>query len=358
MKKTLLSIMVTTLLLISALSPVSAQPGRTDANGGHTCRTNCEKWGLEYGEYHYHNGGSSSNGSSTKKPAAAKPKPAPKQTAKPQQKPAPKPNTKPKPAPAYVVENIKLEFNGEPVIFTKSPLNIQGLTFVSLSDIVPYFGKLTWNESTKTATVETSTHLLTIRAGSTTVTAADVEDETLIKNYNLKAAPQIINGKLMIPLQGLADIIDGFLSIDYETKVINLVYLDGESVGAGVEINAEAVITQIIDEKTMKALIDGKEKTLVLVDVEIPDSMKQNAINLETQKLLNKKVQLEYAFTKTDKDGNLRVSIWKRGSSINLDLVENGYARVNIVDNTKAPIGLLTEYEAAAKKDKKGMWSD
>lgn len=32
-----------------------AHPGRTDANGGHTCRTNCtENWGLQYGEYHYH----------------------------------------------------------------------------------------------------------------------------------------------------------------------------------------------------------------------------------------------------------------------------------------------------------------
>lgn len=39
-----------------------AHPGRTDKNGGHTCRTNCEKWGLRYGQYHYHNGGASSNG--------------------------------------------------------------------------------------------------------------------------------------------------------------------------------------------------------------------------------------------------------------------------------------------------------
>ncbi|MBP1992739.1 YHYH domain-containing protein [Paenibacillus eucommiae] len=44
----------------------SAHPGRTDANGGHTCRTNCEKWGLEYGEYHYHNGGTSSKSSGSK----------------------------------------------------------------------------------------------------------------------------------------------------------------------------------------------------------------------------------------------------------------------------------------------------
>jgi len=35
----------------------SAHPGRTDSNGGHTCRTNCGSWGLSTGEYHYHNGG-------------------------------------------------------------------------------------------------------------------------------------------------------------------------------------------------------------------------------------------------------------------------------------------------------------
>lgn len=32
----------------------SAHPGRTDANGGHTCRTNCASWGLGDGEYHTH----------------------------------------------------------------------------------------------------------------------------------------------------------------------------------------------------------------------------------------------------------------------------------------------------------------
>lgn len=38
------------------VSPVAqAHPGRTDAQGCHTCRTNCtEEWGLEYGEYHCH----------------------------------------------------------------------------------------------------------------------------------------------------------------------------------------------------------------------------------------------------------------------------------------------------------------
>lgn len=32
-----------------------AHPGRTDRYGWHTCRTNCAKWWLKYGQYHYHN---------------------------------------------------------------------------------------------------------------------------------------------------------------------------------------------------------------------------------------------------------------------------------------------------------------
>lgn len=50
-------------------STAAAHPGATDASGGHTCRTNCEQYGLSYGEYHHGHGGGngstsgSSNGS-------------------------------------------------------------------------------------------------------------------------------------------------------------------------------------------------------------------------------------------------------------------------------------------------------
>lgn len=43
------------LLLLIQSSIAFAHPGRTDSMGGHTCKTNCEKWGLEYGEYHFYN---------------------------------------------------------------------------------------------------------------------------------------------------------------------------------------------------------------------------------------------------------------------------------------------------------------
>lgn len=40
----------------SSQSVSFAHPGRTDEDGGHYCHTNCEEWGLEYEEYHYHDG--------------------------------------------------------------------------------------------------------------------------------------------------------------------------------------------------------------------------------------------------------------------------------------------------------------
>ena len=48
--------LVVTIALINSTSVVHAHPGRTDSEGGHTCRTNCtEKWGVEYNSYHFHN---------------------------------------------------------------------------------------------------------------------------------------------------------------------------------------------------------------------------------------------------------------------------------------------------------------
>lgn len=55
-----LALIIVALFSFVLFNPVSteAHPGRTDSSGGHTCRTNCESWGLSTGEYHSHNGGS------------------------------------------------------------------------------------------------------------------------------------------------------------------------------------------------------------------------------------------------------------------------------------------------------------
>ena len=42
-------------IILIPVAFVSAHPGNTDRQGGHTCYTNCTSWGLYYGQYHYHN---------------------------------------------------------------------------------------------------------------------------------------------------------------------------------------------------------------------------------------------------------------------------------------------------------------
>src|SRR3954465_13313551 len=56
-------IIITFLSFFIFAPTVHAHPGRTDKNGGHTCRTNCASWGLATGEYHTHHGGGPSTGS-------------------------------------------------------------------------------------------------------------------------------------------------------------------------------------------------------------------------------------------------------------------------------------------------------
>lgn len=54
MKKIILSALLFTSIFLYA-NFAQAHPGRTDASGCHTCRTNCASWGLSTGEYHCHN---------------------------------------------------------------------------------------------------------------------------------------------------------------------------------------------------------------------------------------------------------------------------------------------------------------
>lgn len=58
MRSTRITLLLLSTFLLST-NIAMAHPGATDAKGGHTCRTNCAKWGLEDGEYHYHNGSGS-----------------------------------------------------------------------------------------------------------------------------------------------------------------------------------------------------------------------------------------------------------------------------------------------------------
>ena len=54
-------LIVIILILSCSFLKVSAHPGNTNSNGGHSCFTNCSKWGYSFGEYHFHSSSSSSS---------------------------------------------------------------------------------------------------------------------------------------------------------------------------------------------------------------------------------------------------------------------------------------------------------
>ena len=74
MKKKIKGLIIIMIVILSPLY-VEAHPGRTDSNGCHTCRTNCAKWGLSYGQYHCHgraNSSTSTSSSNTNKTTTTK----------------------------------------------------------------------------------------------------------------------------------------------------------------------------------------------------------------------------------------------------------------------------------------------
>lgn len=68
------------LILVSFLVPelAFAHPGKLDKRGGHVCRTNCEKWGFKYGEWHKHKNIAGTKNVNVKMKSKVKAKPAAK----------------------------------------------------------------------------------------------------------------------------------------------------------------------------------------------------------------------------------------------------------------------------------------
>lgn len=175
------------LLLVSG-SVVSAHPGRTDANGGHTCRTNCERWGLSYGEYHYHNGGGSSSGS---KSSSSAPKAKSSQNSTP--KSAPKPA-----APAYAKSGLKVYVNGGLVKFDSEPLVYNNINLVPLREIAEGMGaRVTWNREAASIGVQRGNHKITLTIGSKTIYYNG-------KSETVAVAPKVIDGVTYVPVQVFA----------------------------------------------------------------------------------------------------------------------------------------------------------
>ncbi|PQP83049.1 YHYH domain-containing protein [Paenibacillus sp. PCH8] len=189
----------------------SAHPGRTDASGGHTCRTNCAKWGLKQGEYHYHNGGSSSSSksSSSSSSSSGSTKKSNKSSSTATQKKA-------TPKPEYIKSSVQVKVNGSKVIFTESPIVMNNTNLVPLREVAKAMkAKTFWDSKAQTITVTKDKYKLIFTLGSKKVKVNG-------KDVHLQAAPKEIKGTTYIPLRVLVEGLGASLTSSGNTLTVKV----------------------------------------------------------------------------------------------------------------------------------------
>ncbi|WP_197254277.1 copper amine oxidase N-terminal domain-containing protein [Paenibacillus dendritiformis] len=201
----------------SAAPEAIAHPGRTDKYGGHTCRTNCEKWGLEYGEYHYHNGSSRSSKASSSKPAGSRTSTAKSKSsasagqASSKSKPAP---VKKQPEP--VEADITVSWNKEDVSLSSKPVRHQDQLMLPLLDTLDALG-ISYSVKNKSIQIKEDERQVIVPIKHN-------EKNIQVDGNKVKlAVPMIIaKGKLMVPLSFFREALSCTLSWDESAQHLQM----------------------------------------------------------------------------------------------------------------------------------------
>ncbi|MTV47720.1 MBL fold metallo-hydrolase [Heliobacillus mobilis] len=209
-QRAILTSTVLSAILLTTSVPALAHPGRTDSDGGHTCRTNCEKWCLQPSKYHYHNADGSVRRVNEQPTEQESSTPEPAQTW--DQAPSPPP------APAWQPANVKVKLDDQ------EPVTANGRTLVPMRRILESLGaQLSWDQPTQsvTATKDGVTILLTV--GS----------KTAYKNgtpVTLDQAPLIVNGRTVVPARFVVEAFNGDVKWDDATRTV-YIFSPGRKLG-------------------------------------------------------------------------------------------------------------------------------
>lgn len=206
--RNIFSVVLVLVLLFAFSISANAHPGRTDANGGHTCRTNCEKWGLKYGEYHYHSGKSANGGSSSQKSSQSG-KSASSGGNSGNQKTAGK-------KAAHQPANISVYYNDTKWTFEQEPVIIDDTTMVPMREIFKALGAtIDWNADTQTVIARKGNTEIKITIGSKTAYVNGT-------SVNVTPPAAIIEGKTMVPLRFVSEALGVTVKWDNATRTVTL----------------------------------------------------------------------------------------------------------------------------------------
>jgi hypothetical protein len=197
MKKLGLSLIAALSLAAGSVQIAEAHPGRTDSSGGHTCWTNCAKWGYEKGEYHYHNGGSSSSSSGSSNNYVSTP-------------------TKQDTTPVLTSVDVYINDvwqNYDPSAYVKN-----GTTLVPMRAIFEDLGaKLQYNNKTKTITAYKDKKEISIAVGNK---KAYIKSNGVTSAIKLTNPAEIHEGATMVPLRFISETLGANIKWDSDDLAV------------------------------------------------------------------------------------------------------------------------------------------
>lgn len=181
MKKHFLSALFVLFLIAVPFSlNANASPGGLDSNGGHTCRTNCGKYGLKTGQYHYHNADGTIS------------------------------VTKP------VKSSLTIYINGVKQSYDQPPVIDNNRTLVPLRGIFENLGAtVNWDQKTQTVTAIQGSKKIVLKMGSKSPVVNG-------KVVPIDVPAKTVNNRTLVPLRFIGEALGATVNFDSKTNMINI----------------------------------------------------------------------------------------------------------------------------------------
>lgn len=114
-------------------------------------------------------------------------------------------------------DEVKVVIEGEQVVFTDAqPVVINSRTMVPLRGVFEKLGyEIFWKADTKTAVLADDDDIVRVRAGSNIIR---IDDDEVV----CEVAPQIINGRMYLPLREISEATDIAVDWDKTTKTVKI----------------------------------------------------------------------------------------------------------------------------------------
>ncbi|OJH16138.1 hypothetical protein BLX88_25395 [Bacillus obstructivus] len=191
-KRGLLFLLALVLAFVPFTLNANASPGGLDKNGGHYCRTNCAKYGLKTGQYHYHNADGSIS------------------LTKPSSKPVTKPAVKP------AASAIAIYINGKKQSYDQPPVIENGRTLVPLRGIFESLGAtVQWDQKKQLVTATKSKTKILLKIGSKSPTVNG-------KVVPIDVPGKVKNGRTLVPLRFVGEALGATVDYNATSRTIKI----------------------------------------------------------------------------------------------------------------------------------------